>query len=580
MRTRLRILARRNVTPHRIRCQQSAPHRVLRLQRPDRQPIEPLCKTNWNQSWPYNNLCPTLNGQLSVTGCVATAMSQAMKYHNWPAIGQGSNSYTWDNGNRVLTADFSQMSFNWSDMTDTYNRSTSTEAQQTAVATLMKAAGYSVNMNYSPSASGAASIYIAPALGNNFRYDKSLSYLMRDWFSLPEWEDLIYTSLQTYGPVIYDGQSTGGGHSFICDGYSTDGLFHINWGWGGISDGYFLLDVLDPYEQGIGGGSNSGFAWGQDIICNIRPDQTGDSQWNAAMAMSNSFSMSYNRKSGTVKLSGFFYNVGPGPIVDGMLGFEFTPVSEIDLPTGEKTVISLSLDTLNTMYGFSSFELDLSDLPMGRSICRPVYALNENDEPKPLYAAKANSNSCIVHRAGSSAKFYPVTAAIPEFLNVEYPTSLETGDSIHVSGTMLNTVNSANAKNIFVAILSADGTKFVTRAGTEVFTMEADETLDFTYSKEITDYSSMESGKYSMALACNDGGANSTLMLLTEPWQFTYKATTGINAAGIDNASEAREYFTPDGVRVARRLRRSLARTPAGVYLVRTGNTTHKIVVR
>lgn len=144
-----------------------------------------------------------------MTGCVATAMSQAMKYHNWPAIGQGSNSYTWDNGNRVLTADFSQMSFNWSDMTDTYNRSTSTEAQQTAVATLMKAAGYSVNMNYSPSASGAASIYIAPALGNNFRYDKSLSYLMRDWFSLPEWEDLIYTSLQTYGPVIYDGQSTG-----------------------------------------------------------------------------------------------------------------------------------------------------------------------------------------------------------------------------------------------------------------------------------------------------------------------------------------------------------------------------------
>ena len=44
----------------------------------------------YNQSAPYNDLCPSS----SVTGCVATAMSQVMRYHKYPTTGSGSNSYT------------------------------------------------------------------------------------------------------------------------------------------------------------------------------------------------------------------------------------------------------------------------------------------------------------------------------------------------------------------------------------------------------------------------------------------------------------------------------------------------------
>lgn len=59
-----------------------------------------LGNTKWNQSAPYNNMCPTFsnNGttQRAATGCVATAMAQVMYYHRWPVTGTGSNSYTFN----------------------------------------------------------------------------------------------------------------------------------------------------------------------------------------------------------------------------------------------------------------------------------------------------------------------------------------------------------------------------------------------------------------------------------------------------------------------------------------------------
>lgn len=42
--------------------------------------VEPLLKSKWGQSEPYNELCG-----YPYTGCVATAMAQIMYYHRWPA---------------------------------------------------------------------------------------------------------------------------------------------------------------------------------------------------------------------------------------------------------------------------------------------------------------------------------------------------------------------------------------------------------------------------------------------------------------------------------------------------------------
>ncbi len=236
------------------------------VERPEREPIAPMVTTTWNQDAPYNNMCPVINSQRSMTGCVATAMAQVVNYHEWPERGVGSHQYYY-NGSWI-SLDFSNITFDWNSMRDSYAGGAGTERQKSAVAQLMYACGVSVDMQYSPVQSGAPDVFVAGALVDYFGYDKGVRYAERDYFGMLEWEDFMYSQLKDYGPVQYSGSSSAGGHSFVCDGYDGDGFFHINWGWGGVSDGFFRLSALEPANQGIGG-SSSGFNYDQAVVGNI-----------------------------------------------------------------------------------------------------------------------------------------------------------------------------------------------------------------------------------------------------------------------------------------------------------------------
>lgn len=223
----------------------------------------------WNQDSPYNNLCPFYEGSTrAATGCVATAMAQVMRYHKWPVQGTGSNTYTPKRLTTPLTVDFSQTSYDWANMSETYNGS-STQVQKDAVATLMYHAGVAVNMDYGKTSS-AYPQDIPKALVKNFGYDSNNQFYMRDFYSKSEWMDLLKTELNAQHLVLYGGQSTDGGHRFVCDGYDNNSLFHFNWGWGGNSDGYFELSALNPGSLGIGGGTSGGFNSGQNIITGVQ----------------------------------------------------------------------------------------------------------------------------------------------------------------------------------------------------------------------------------------------------------------------------------------------------------------------
>ena len=167
---------------------------VSRTTRADRKGIAPLVKTKWNQSSPYNGMTPTVDGKHCVTGCVATSMAQVMKYWNYPEIGKGSGECTVVDNSGSDTTDkmsFSEQKFDWSNMLDIY-AGTSTQAQKDAVAYLMKACGYAVKMTYTSNESGAASLYVAQALMDNFSYNKNLQYCSRDYYTPTEWEDMVY----------------------------------------------------------------------------------------------------------------------------------------------------------------------------------------------------------------------------------------------------------------------------------------------------------------------------------------------------------------------------------------------------
>ena len=245
------------------------------IQLPDWKPVEPFIKTKWDQDAPFNKQCPTISGTQAPTGCVATSMAQVMKYYNFPAQGSGSITYTYtleDKSTKTLSMDFSKVTFDWNNMLDNYNGSYTT-TQADAVAALMKAAGYSVEMQYNKYDSGAYSSNVFNSLIDYFNYDPSIRYYNRTWYNYSNWAKMLYDNLSNGQPVIYGGQGTGGAHSFVFDGY-LDGYFHVNWGWGGSYDGYFMLDALDPYGVGIGGGSG-GFDFFQDAVVNIKPGTSG-----------------------------------------------------------------------------------------------------------------------------------------------------------------------------------------------------------------------------------------------------------------------------------------------------------------
>ncbi|MBR1551710.1 MAG: C10 family peptidase [Muribaculaceae bacterium] len=240
--------------------------------------VAPLLKTTWNQSEPYNNLCPTYTAdgttERSATGCVITATAQIMNYYRWPEQGVGSHSYECnvnETSPQTLSADFGNTTYRWDDMLNDYENGNYTDRQADAVATLMYHIGVAAGTNYGGN-SGVDIFNMMEAIRDHFGYNKAMRNYSRYSMTGTEWEALIDNELDNSHPVLFAGYvRSGGSHAFVIDGYDTRGYYHINWGWGGTSNGYFLITALSPGVQGIGsfeGGYNSL----QGLITGLYPD--------------------------------------------------------------------------------------------------------------------------------------------------------------------------------------------------------------------------------------------------------------------------------------------------------------------
>ena len=229
--------------------------------------VAPLLSTQWSQNSPFNMLCPSN----SVTGCVATAMAQVMKYWNYPQHGIGSHSYVHSTYGE-LTADFQSTTYDWNNMTNTYSNS-SPYTQKLAVATLMYHCGVSVNMNYSPSASGASTTTVPNALITYFNYSTDAHFVSRTGYSDSQWITMLKADLDLSRPIQYEGVGSGGGHSFVCDGYNSSNYFHFNWGWAGYCDEYYSINNLAPGPNGPGSGSTGVYNDYQGAVFGVHPSE-------------------------------------------------------------------------------------------------------------------------------------------------------------------------------------------------------------------------------------------------------------------------------------------------------------------
>ena len=212
--------------------------------------VTPLLTTSWDQGWPYNYYAPACSSYWTnnhcYAGCVATAMSQVMKYWNWPETGVGEHSYTtssYPGGGAALSANFGETTYEWSIMP---NQVTSANAGGLAVAMLMYHCGIAVDMNYAPNGSGAHTEDVPPAVIEHFRYGACTYVDSRDSYTKAAWEDKLIALLDRGIPMVYAGSDTDGGHAFNCDGYNNNRFFHFNWGWSGsYNNTYYQIDALN-----------------------------------------------------------------------------------------------------------------------------------------------------------------------------------------------------------------------------------------------------------------------------------------------------------------------------------------------
>jgi len=222
--------------------------------------VNPLLTTTWDQGCFYNALCPADAGQCGHvwTGCVATAMSQIMKYHNFPPQGVGFHSYVHPVYG-LQSANFGATTYNWSSMPNSVGSS------NTPVATLMYHAGVSVDMQYGTGGSGAFSTDVPGALMDYFNYHPGVEIKFKNNYpNVEDFKNLLRADLDKSLPVYYSGVDGTEGHAWVCDGYRmSDGMFHFNWGWSGSSNGWYAIGALNP------GGYQ--FNTDNEVVLHIKP---------------------------------------------------------------------------------------------------------------------------------------------------------------------------------------------------------------------------------------------------------------------------------------------------------------------
>ena len=236
---------------------ESKPHRAT-------QPVAPLLTTTWGQGSPFNRFCPTLNNRQLITGCVTTAVAQIMKYYAWPTCGQGECMAEIHNLDTTYTKVTLGDEYHWDKMKDDYSRGTKLKTNE--VARLMRDVGHAVNVCYTPVLTGAHSDNVPKAMIEHFHYSPTMRKVHRSNHTDEEWHQLLDAELTARRPVYYSTRSTRfDGHAFVICGVDEQGLYYVNWGWGGHSDGYFDFDVVAAHSES--------YNYVQSAIVGIMPER-------------------------------------------------------------------------------------------------------------------------------------------------------------------------------------------------------------------------------------------------------------------------------------------------------------------
>ncbi len=499
--------------------------------------IAPLLSTKWGQGNPFNNQSPKVDGKESWSGCVATAMSQVMNYHEWPKKGKGSNSYKASTANKEMFCDFSSINFNWAEMTDTYDDN-STQSQNDAVATLLYACAVSVNMDFSPDGSGAWSELVPGALVNYFDYDAGAKALYRDYYTQAEWNKIVYDQLVNYGPLYYAGSSDDGAHAFVCDGYQN-GMFHINWGWNGYQDGYYRLSALYPGDQQGAGGSTGAYNFDQFICSGVQKPQSG-SKMDPVILYHWGYEMEQIgfTKGAILSSNGWIMNYSTQNLA-GLLGY--TLVDE----TGKEQVVPgagagcrYEKDRVD---GLFSFRVKLpDDLAEGTYKVYPSYLQDGYDEWIKIPVKNGFTKYYVLEVKGPSVSLSTAPKGYLYLSEAAIDGKTFVGKNITLTGKLSNPSSQDYEGVVQLNVMKENG-DVVAWGKREYVNLAANETIDYKYVSKLLD--SLEEGNYKVSLvnAITDASISSPISMVYEKLPDTsitlnefYLTGDAMNANGSD----------------------------------------------
>jgi Leucine-rich repeat (LRR) protein len=215
--------------------------------------MEPFLKTEkgeliqWNQMPYYNQKCPVIDTVRTPIGCSATAFGQVMRFWEFPFKSRGGVDYHYrlvdrDSLNISLKHSFGDRVYNWKKMPSFLN-STSTGEEIEEISELLYDIGLSFKTIYMPEGSGAIDItgisrYFNYKLPTEIRIVENGNEVLTGADSMAFHNQIIANLGKGY-PVVVIGYANAAFHAMVCDGYDNEGYYHLNYGWGGQSDGYY-----------------------------------------------------------------------------------------------------------------------------------------------------------------------------------------------------------------------------------------------------------------------------------------------------------------------------------------------------
>lgn len=215
-------------------------------------------ETNWSQSAPYNNFCPMdpVTNQRSVAGCPSVAISMLINYYetlNEVQFNDTEDDYyhSYSGRNYWVDDDFEEIDFMtfpdinayFDTIADSYLSNSPLKPDEKSA--LVWACGVAAKQVYTSSISGT--------FGVNQAYDAFLRFGFNDAILLGEDDPSI---LEHFAQNMIEARPTllavvdpgVAGHNLVTDGYNTDGYYHLNFGWGGSYNGWYLIPDEIPYN--------------------------------------------------------------------------------------------------------------------------------------------------------------------------------------------------------------------------------------------------------------------------------------------------------------------------------------------